>query len=102
MSATTAVQNDPVFDHANGQKTAVTISANILTPSSTCVFAWIGTDADIVVNTAGAAAADDGTSVYLPGGFSGIIPVQPSVAVLALSLSGTANVRATGMKIRPS
>ena len=98
---TTAQQNDPIYDEANGTRTSVTGSASILTPSTSCVFAWIGTDAAIVINTNGAAAVDNGTSVYLPAAFAGIIPVRPGTQIFALSLSGTAIVRAVPMIVRP-
>lgn len=98
---TTAQQNDPIYDEANGKKTSVTSSSSILTPGTSCVFAWLGTDSAIVINTNGAAAVDDGTGVYVPAGFAGIIPVRPTVAIFALSLSGTAIVRIVPTTVRP-
>lgn len=98
---TTAQQNDPIFDEANGTKTSVTLSTSILTPGASCVFAWIGTDTAIVINTNNAAAVDNGTSVYMPAGFAGIIPVRPGIAIFALAVSGTAVVRIVPMINRP-
>lgn len=92
---------DPIFDHANGTKKSITTSAALLTPPAGCKFVRVTTDADIVVNTAGAAAVDDGTSVRIVANQPEMIPVVEAVAVNALSLSGTAVVRCTPMKARP-
>jgi len=91
---------DPVFDHTNGTKTSVTASATILTPPTGCKYARISSDVDIVVNTAGSTAVDDGTAIKITGGIAETIPVTAAVAVKALSLSGTAAVRITPMKVR--
>lgn len=99
--STTIYDQDPVFDHSNGQKTAVTALANIFTPGAACVFVWIGTDAAIVINAAGNAAVDDGTSAYVAAGTAGIFPCTASTAIFGLSLSGTANVRCVAMQRRP-
>jgi hypothetical protein len=91
---------DPVYNNALGTKTSVTSSAVVLTPPANCKFARITTNADIVVNTAGAAAVDDGTAALIVGGVPETIPVTSGVPVYALSLSGTAVVRVTPLKNR--
>jgi len=97
----TAQQSEPLFDHSNGTKSAVTVNQTIITTGGSHVFLWIATDAAIVVRTDGSAAVDDGTGAYLGAGFNGIIPVSPSVAVTALSITGTANVRVVPFMVRP-
>lgn len=96
-----APDQDPIFDHANGTKNSVTASAPVLTPPAGCKFARISADADIVVNTAGNIAVDDGSSVRIVANQPEVIPVVAGVVVNALSLSGTAVVRCTPMKVRP-
>jgi hypothetical protein len=51
---------DPIFDHANGTKVAVTTSASVITPPAGCKYLRISADVDVVVNTAGVAAVDNG------------------------------------------
>lgn len=92
---------DLIFDHTNGTKTSVTTSATVLTPPAGCKFARITSDVAIYVNTAGAAAVDDGTSTLIPANTPTVIPVVAATAVKALSSSGTAVVRVTPMKARP-
>jgi hypothetical protein len=96
-----SADQDPVFDTANGTKTSVTSSATVLTPPAGCKYCRISTDADIVVNTNGATAVDDGTAARIIAGLPEIIPVIAGTAVKALSLSGTATVRCTPLKSRP-
>ena len=98
--AALATNQDPIFDHANGTKTSVTASATVLTPPTGCRFARISSDVDIFVNTAGATAVDDGTSIRIVANQPEIIPVVAGTAVKALSSSGTAVVRCTPMKAR--
>jgi hypothetical protein len=96
-----AADQDPIFDHANGVKLAVTTSASLITPPANCRFLRISSDVDIFVNTAGSAAVDNGTSIRVGAGQTEVIPVTAGTAVFALSSSGTATVRATPLKIRP-
>mgnify|MGYP003626531784 CR=1 FL=1 len=91
---------DPVFDHAYGTKTPVTVSATILTPPAGCKYACVSSNVDIFVNTAGATAVDDGTSIPVFAFVEKTIPVTAGVAVKALSSSGTATVRVTPLKVR--
>lgn len=101
VSAKPSSDQDPIFDHTNGQKTSVTASATILTPPAGCKYARISTDVDIVVNTAGATAVDDGTAIKITAGIAETIPVTAAVAVKALSLTGgTAVVRVMPLKSR--
>lgn len=93
--------HDPIYDHTNGTKNSVTTSAIIITPPAGCRFVRIDTDADIVVNTAGAAAVDNGSAATIRAVSSPTsIPVTAGVAVYALSLSGTAVVRCMPYKQR--
>lgn len=91
---------DPIFDHANGTKTSVTVSAGVITPPALCRYVRISTDVDIFVNTANSAAVDDGTTARIIANQPEIIPVVAGVQVRALSSSGTAVVRCTPMKVR--
>lgn len=91
---------DPIFDHANGTKTSITTTAAIITPPALCRYVRISTDADIVINTANSAAIDDGTATRIIANSPEIVPVVAGVQVHALSLSGTAVVRCTPMKVR--
>jgi hypothetical protein len=92
---------DPIFDHANGTKVAVTTSASVITPPAGCKYLRISADVDVVVNTAGAAAVDNGSSIRIIANQPETIPVTPSVAVFALSLGASATVRCTPLKVRP-
>ncbi|MHB2205065.1 hypothetical protein [Methylobacterium sp. CM6257] len=90
-----------VYDHTNGKKVSITDSALVITPPAACKYLRISCDADVVVNTAGVAAVDDGTSVRIIANRPEVIPVVPGTAVYALSLgSSAAVVRATPMKAR--
>lgn len=99
VTATTTAATQ-IFDTANGDKSAITASALILMPPPGCTMANVSSDAAIVVNTNGGAAVDDGTSVLIAANTPCNIPVSPGVAVNALSLAGTANVRAMPYKNR--
>lgn len=100
QSVTPSTDQNPIFDHTNGTKTSVTTSATVITTGAGHTFLRISTDADIVVNTAGATAVDDGTGVRIVANLPETIPVPPSTAIKALSLSGTAVVRCTPLKVR--
>jgi len=91
---------DPIFDHVNGTKTAVTTNTTVLTPPAGCKYARISTDIDIVVNTIGAAAVDNGTAIKIFANQPEVIPVTAGVAVKALSLGASATVRCTPLKVR--
>jgi hypothetical protein len=95
-----ADDQDPIFDMANGTKTSVTTSATVITPPTGCKYVRIGADVDIFVNTAGATAVDDGTSIRIIAGQPEIVPVTAGTAVKALSSSGTAIVRCMPLKAR--
>jgi hypothetical protein len=100
LTAQPSTDQDPVFDTANGDLTAVTTSAVVLTPPTGCKYARFSTDADCVLNTEGSAAVDDGTAVRLYAGVPEIFPVVAGTGVYALSISGTANVYAMPLKVR--
>jgi hypothetical protein len=100
VSTSSSSDQDPIFDHANGTKTSVTVSATVLVPPAGCKFARISADVDVFVNTAGSTAVDDGTSLRIVANQPEVLPVTASVAVKALSSSGTAVVRCTPMKVR--
>lgn len=100
MPVTPSADQDPILDHANGTKTSVTSSATVITPPVGCKYIRITTDVDIVVNTAGNTAVDNGTSSLIIAYASEIIPVTAGVAVKALSLGTAATVRCTPYKVR--
>ena len=91
---------DPIFDHANGTKTSVTVSATVITPPADCKYVRISTDVDIFVNTANGTAADDATCIRVFAGAPEIIPVMAGTAVKAIASTGTAVVRCTPYKVR--
>jgi hypothetical protein len=95
-----SADQDPIFDHAAGVKTNVTVSVTIVTPPIFCKFVRISSDVDIFVNTAGNTAVDDGTSIRIVANIPEVIPVTAEVPVKALSSAGTAVVRATPLKMR--
>lgn len=100
VAAGLSTDQDPIFDHTNGTKSSVTTSATIITPPAACKYLRISTDVDIYVNTAGATAVDDGTSIRIVANSPEVIPVVAGTAVKALSSSGTATVRCTPLKVR--
>ena len=92
---------DPVFDHANGVKATINASALLLTPPVGCKYLRISAEGDVVVNTAGGPAADDGKSVRVVAGLAEVIPVVAGQGVFVLSLTATPIVvRATPLKAR--
>lgn len=96
-----SADQDPVFDNSHGTKNSITSSATIITPPTGCKYLNIVCSADIVVNTDGNTAVDDGTSMRIVANLPQIIPVIGGVAVKALSLVGTAVVHCTPFKVRP-
>jgi hypothetical protein len=100
MPCQPSTDQDPIFDHTNGTKTSVTVSATVITPPAGCKYVRISTDVDAFINTAGSAAVDDGTSIRIVANQPEIIPVVAATAVKALSSSGTATIRCTPMKVR--
>lgn len=100
LSTTPSTDQDPIFDHTNGTKSSVTTSATIITPPAGCKYLRISSDVDVYVNTAGATAVDDGTSIRVVANQPEVIPVVAATAVKALSSSGTATVRCTPLKVR--
>lgn len=100
LSVVPSTSQNPIFDHVNGTKSSVTVSATIITTPAGCQFLRISTDVDVFVNTAGNAAVDDGTSIRVIANTAEVIPVPPSTAIKALSSSGTATVRCTPLKVR--
>jgi hypothetical protein len=98
-----AADQDPVFNHPAGKKVTVSGSAStpVLTPPAGCKYVRFSCEGDVIVNTDGADAVDDGTSIRIVAGPAETIPVRAGVEVRARSLSGVATiVRATPMKAR--
>ncbi|RVU13201.1 hypothetical protein [Methylobacterium oryzihabitans] len=92
---------DPVFDHANGVKATINASALLLTVPPGCKYLRISAEGDIVVNTAGGPAVDDGKSVRVVAGLAEVIPVVAGQGVFVLSLTASPIVvRATPLKAR--
>jgi len=91
---------DPIFDHTLGTRNSVTAAMNVIVPPTGCKFVRISSTADIVYRTDGIAASDAAGSTFLPANTPEVIPVIGGVAVSALSLSGTAIVRCTPLKVR--
>lgn len=88
------------LDNAHGVKKTVTTSTLLITPPIGCPSCLVSPDADIVLNTAGNAAVDDGTGYFVPGGTEDEVPVKGGVPVYALAPGGTATVYATPLKAR--
>ncbi len=100
LSVAPSTDQDPIFDHAAGVKSSVTTSAILITTGAGHKYLRIVTDVDLYVNTANAAAVDNGSSILIKANLPEVIPVPPSMNIYALSSSGTATVRATPMKVR--
>jgi len=100
--AAPSLDQDPIFDHANATKTSVTTSAVVITPPAGCKYLRISTDADIYINTAGAAATDGATGggARIIANAPEVVPVIGGTPVYALSALGTATVRCTPFKAR--
>lgn len=106
--AAPAAEQDPIYDHANGKKTSVPANAGttvILLPPADCKYARIRSDVDVLVRADGedvtnVAAPTTNIPITIAGGQPEVIPVTPTVAVKAMSVSGTATVTVVPFKAR--
>lgn len=99
LTARPSTDQDPIYDHANGEKATVTTSAAVFTPPVGCKFARFDATLDTFIRTDDAAAADDGEAIRLIGGQPEILPVVAGVAVQAYAASSSV-LRITPMKVR--
>jgi hypothetical protein len=94
MAALTDDQ-DPVYDHANGAAVSITTNATLITPAAGCSFVEIHAPADIWIRTDGANAVvpsngmANGVPTLVAAGQPKIVPVTATVAVKAISASGS-------------
>lgn len=99
LTARPSTDQDPIFDHANGEKATVTASAVVFTPPAGCKFARFDATVDTFIRTDNQAAADDGKAIRLIAGQPEILPVTATVAVRAYAASSSI-LRITPMKVR--
>lgn len=90
---------DPIYDHANGEKATVTTSAVVFTPPAGCKFARFDATVDTFIRTDDQPAADDGDAIRLIAGQPEILPVTAGTAVRAYAASSS-TLRITPMKVR--
>lgn len=99
LTARPSTDQDPIFDHANGEKATVTTSAVVFTPPAGCKFARFDATVDTFIRTDDQPAADDGDAIRLIAGQPEILPVTAAVAVRAYAASSS-TLRITPMKVR--
>ena len=101
VSTTLSTDQDPIFDHANGTKTALAagVAATVLTPPAGAKFARISSAVNCFVRTDGTAAADAAGSIRLIADVPETIPVTAGVGVSVLCASA-ATVYAMPYKVR--
>lgn len=100
LRAAPSADQDPIFDHANGERVAaLTSSAVVFTPPAGCKFARFDATVDTFIRTDNVAAADDGDAIRLIAGQPEIIPVTAGVAVLAYAATASV-LRVTPLKAR--
>jgi len=96
-----SADQDPKYDHSAGTKyTSSVTSGTVITPAAGVKYIRIWCSVDTLVRTDGTAAADDGGSIFCAANVSETIPVVPSTAVTAITLTGAGVVRATPMITR--
>lgn len=99
LTARPSTDQDPIYDHANGEKATVTTSAVVFTPPAGCKFARFDATVDTFIRTDDQPAADDGDAIRLIAGQPEILPVTATVAVRAYAASSS-TLRITPMKVR--
>ncbi len=100
LKAAPSADQDPIFDHANGDKKTVTVSAEVFTPPAGCKFIRVDATVDTFLRTDDQPALDDGKSIRIVGGMpSETIPVTPGVKVRAYAATSSV-LRIMPMKVR--
>lgn len=100
LTAAPSTDQDPIFDHANGDKKTVTASAVVFTPPAGCKFVRLDATVDTFVRTDDQVALDDGKAIRIAGGMPPeIVPVTPGVPVRAYAATSS-TLRITPMKVR--
>ena len=98
-----SADQDPIYDHANGDSASVTSSsATAFTPPAGCKYGLFYASADTYIRTdAGAASTSDGQSVLIQGSAApSVHPVIAGTAIKAVTAS-TATLTFVPMKERP-
>lgn len=101
LSVILPADQDPVFDHVNGVRVALTANTStlLITPANGCKYIRINSEVDVFINTNNNAASDAATSVKIMANSPEVIPVIAGSTVNMFStLAGI--VRATPMKVR--
>lgn len=101
VRASVSADQDPILDHANATRTAVTGSNKVvITPPAGCKYLLLLAKAECFVRTDGAAAAvDTAGSMRLLANVERQIPVTPGVDVTVIAASDTV-LEATPFKAR--
>lgn len=100
ISTTPSTDQDPVFDHANAVRFAVTTASQAaITPPASCKYMRVHAEGDCFIRTDGTAAADAAGSIKLLANQPETIPVIGGTAVTVIGASAT-TLRATPMKVR--
>lgn len=100
LTAAPSTDQDPIYDHANGDKKTVLASAVVFTPPAGCKFVRMDATVDTFVRTDNAVAADDGKAIRIVGGAPAeIVPVTAGVAIRAFA-AASSTLRMMPMKAR--
>ena len=100
LSTTPSTDQDPIFDHANAVKFAVTqASQAAITPPAGCKYMRLHADGDCFIRTDGAPAADANGSIKMLANQPETIPVTAGTPVTVIAAAATV-LRATPMKVR--
>lgn len=97
--ASPSAAQDPILDHANGEKETVSTSAVVFTPPAGCYFAHFDANVETFIRTDNAPAADAAGARRLIADQGEILPVTPGVDVRAYCAT-SAVLRIIPMKVR--
>lgn len=98
-----SVEQDPIYDHANGASASVTSSSALaFTPPAGCKFGVFYASADTYMRTDdGTASLSDGKSILIQGGAPpSVHPVTAAVEINAITAS-TSTLTFLPLKARP-
>jgi 3D (Asp-Asp-Asp) domain-containing protein len=91
---------DPIFDHENGTRTAVTSAVNVLVPPAGCKYVRVHADGACFITTDGTSTpGDNADSAKIVADQPEIIPVTEGVAIKAFATTSTV-VRCLPLKAR--
>lgn len=103
LSTTPSTDQDPIFDHANGARVAVTAAvANVITPPVGCKYLRVQSTTDCFVRTDATDPGDAAGSIRLLANVPETIPVVAGASGQVRVIRATADgvIYATPMKVR--